>query len=211
MASQIVLEYFPTRGRAEYIVLILEEAGVPYERRNMIDRSNLKVDKDAYPFGQVPRLIDGSLNLVQGYTICRHLARKFNLYGSTLEEHAKADEIADAGEDLRSQYYEAIYTSGDFDAEVRAFAASSPGILAGLEYLLSKNNGGHGYFVGAGVTYADFIIFEMLDIIPKLLPNHLDAYPLLKAFHARVAARPKIAAYIASGKRPQVNGNNRGN
>ena len=74
----------------------------------MVDRSPLKQDKDLYPFGQVrttpekrfflsnhcivqvPRFSDGSLNLVQGYTICRHLARKYNLYGTTLEEHAKA-------------------------------------------------------------------------------------------------------------------------
>jgi len=210
--SKVVLEYFPSRGRAEQIRLILEEAGVTYETNYNVDRSVMKGDKDSYPFGQLPRLIDGNLSLVQSYAISRHLARKYNLYGKTLEEHAIVDMIADAGEDLRTPYYDAIYTSGDYDAQVKRYERIGLELFGRLEYLLSKNNGGNGYFVGNDVTYADFIIFEMLDISPKMLPHILDGFPLLKAFHGRVAARPKIAAYIASGRRPnKVNANDRGN
>jgi len=210
------LEYFGSRGRAEYIRLVLEEAGQgeKYEYK-VIERpqwDSVKQNMDNYPFRQVPRLVDVelNLNLVQGNATCRHLARKFNLYGATIEEQAKADMFADAAEDLRIVYYRAIYNrNGDFNEGVKNITPEIKGMFEELEYQLKKN--GHKYFVSDNVTYADFLLFEMVDIMPKLIPGILDAFPLLRDFHARVESRPNIAAYIASGRRPaMVNGNGKG-
>jgi glutathione S-transferase P len=38
-------------------------------------------------------------------------------------------------------------------------------------------------------------VFDLLDNICVLSPNSLDIFPNLKAFHGRMAARPKLAAY----------------
>jgi glutathione S-transferase len=69
-------------------VLVDHSQKVTYEEKP-VDYAAMKADKEGYPFGQAPRLIDGQLNLVQSYAITRHLARKYNLYGGSLEEQAK--------------------------------------------------------------------------------------------------------------------------
>eukprot|EP00955_Chlamydomonas_euryale_P063927 358814-Chlamydomonas_euryale.AAC.7 len=68
--------------------------------------------------------------------------------------------------------------------------------LAAVIKLLSKA-GGH-FLTGPNVTYADFVLFKAIcgiasgtmDGVPA---NTMDAYPELKAFHARFAALPAIA------------------
>lgn len=54
-----------------------------------------------YPYGQLPVLQVGDKVLAQSNAICRFLARKFNLHGSTDFEAAKLDEIADRISDFR--------------------------------------------------------------------------------------------------------------
>lgn len=57
------------------------------------------------PFGQMPVLeVDGE-RLTQSKSICRYLAKKFNLYGSNDLEAEKIDATADAIDDLRVRKY----------------------------------------------------------------------------------------------------------
>jgi len=139
---QYILEYFGIRGRAEYIRLILEEVGATYDEvvvaRPKWDTD--KINKDNYPFHQVPKLTDNALNLplVQSNAICRHLSRKYNLYGKTIEEQAKTDMYADAGEDLRVAYNEAMYCSGDYNEAVKELHPQAQKIMEELEYQLKK-------------------------------------------------------------------------
>lgn len=59
------------------------------------------------------------------------------------------------------------------------------------------------------ISFADYAIFEILDCLVVLNGACLDAYPALKAYHARVAERPRLKAYLASDRRKGVpiNGN----
>ena len=74
-------------------------------------------------------------------------------------------------------------------------------------------------------NFADYSLYEVLDTLVVLSATALDTTPALKAFHAvsndcmlhfafiyssqqRMAARPNIAAWLSSSKRPQqINGN----
>ena len=61
-------------------------------------------------------------------------------------------------------------------------------------------------------SMADLAIFDIVDLHLRILKAEVEAaYPALAAHHARVAALPGIAAYLASPRRSaKVNGNNLG-
>jgi hypothetical protein len=48
------------------------------------------------------------------------------------------------------------------------------------------------------LTYADIFVYIGLDAIVTAVPDALAAFPLLHALKESVAARPKIAAWIAN-------------
>lgn len=48
------------------------------------------------------------------------------------------------------------------------------------------------------ISFADYNLLDLLLTHQVLAPSCLDAFPLLKAYVARLAARPKIKAFLAS-------------
>lgn len=70
----------------------------------------------------------------------------------------------------------------------------------------ADNNGGGPFLVGGGLTTADLAAWHYLCALERHYAPHygreIAARPLLRAFKARVAARPRIAAYLASGRSP---------
>jgi glutathione S-transferase len=84
-----------------------------------------------------------------------------------------------------------------------------PKQLAYLEALLRSNGGGHGFLVGGAMSFADVSLLHWLDSAEYQLPEALAALdiPLLRAYRARIAARPRIAAYLASARRGRFEGN----
>lgn len=58
-----------------------------------------------HPYGRLPyleeRLDNGQvIQISQSFTVCRYLARKYNLAGATLLEEIKADEYTDCVKDM---------------------------------------------------------------------------------------------------------------
>lgn len=59
------------------------------------------------------------------------------------------------------------------------------------------------------ISFADYNLLDLLLVHQVLAPGCLDAFPLLSAYVARLSARPKIKAFLASpdhNNRP-INGN----
>ena len=58
------------------------------------------------------------------------------------------------------------------------------------------------YFSGGSLTFIDFTMWEVCETINGLTQDTrlFTAHPTLQAHHARVAAIPEFAAYIASDK-----------
>lgn len=169
--------------------------------------SNWSELKPTTMFGQMPIFKDGDFELAQSNAILRYLARKLGLYGSNDQEAALIDALNDHQEDVRQSYIRLIYR--EYETGKDTFLADLPKSLVYFEKLLTKNHGGDGYFVGSKISFADYTIFDLLDNLLVLSPAALDTFPKLKAFHGRIAARPKIAAFRATEEFKQlpINGN----
>jgi len=115
--------------------------------------------------------------------------------------------INDQQEDVRLSYVKLIYQQ--YDAEKDNYIKSLPDKLTTFEKILGKNNGGKGYFVGSKDSFADYNIFDLLDNLLVLAPDCLKDFPLLKAFHGRLASNDKLAKYreTADFKSTPINGN----
>jgi len=213
--GKLSLLYFPIRGRAEAIRLVLEDTKTPYDYKHPENWSSKEkkqgIESGEIAFGQIPSIKDGDFPLVQSNAILRYLGRKLGLYGQSTSEHALIDEVMDEAEDMRVEYAILIYDNRLEAKAKEKHQQSQDTRLALIEKFLSRNEGGKSYLVGKDFTIADASWFEVLDIHLKVFPKLLDKFPLLKGLHARVASRPNIAAYIASGRRPaKVNNNGLG-
>jgi glutathione S-transferase len=82
-----------------------------------------------------------------------------------------------------------------------------PKYLGWLERVLERNGGR--WLVGLDLTYADLSAFQVVEGLRYAFPNamaRLEAkLPRLVALRDRVAARPRIAAYLASSRRIPFN------
>jgi glutathione S-transferase len=85
-----------------------------------------------------------------------------------------------------------------------------PKFLGYFERLLSDNQAGAGaYAVGASMSYVDLSLFQVVAGLDFAFPHALAAskptLPRLFDLVARVAARPRTAAYLASPRRIPFN------
>jgi glutathione S-transferase P len=196
MPSLGVLQYFACRGRVQALRYLaadndfeLEEDFFPY------GGSEWPALKPQTPFGQVPVLHDGDFHLAQSNAILRYVSRKYGFYGNNDKEAALIDMINDQQEDVRLTYYYFIYNDYDKPTGREDYIKSLPTHLAPFEKFLGENNGGTGFFVGDKISFADYNIFDLLDIFEVLSPNILDGFPKLKGFYSRIASRDKIAKH----------------
>ncbi|OUM60333.1 hypothetical protein PIROE2DRAFT_13916 [Piromyces sp. E2] len=213
--SKVILTYFNFRGRGECIRLLLEDAGIEYEYEGIPSLDywvkNEKPNRDKYPFCQLPVVsIDGKI-LAQQDAILRTFARAKGYYGENDEEKSKIDMMAGGIEDLRIQYSNLIY-SPEFEAKKDKFMAKwVDRWLFCVNKLLSENNVGQYYLVGKKISFVDFTMFEMLNLLTYLKDSCLEKYPLLQAYMKRIYERPNIKKYLESDRRfKKVNANDNG-
>lgn len=208
--SKIVLSYFNIRGRAECIRLLMEDAEIPYEYEKFPSRDdwlkNEKPNRNKYPFCQCPVVTFDGTVLAQQDAIMRAIAREKDYYGENNVEKAKIDMMAGGIEDMRLKYSELAY-SKDFAERKDAFMAKwADRWLSCMNKLLSENNNGNYYLVGKKISFPDFTFFEILNLLQYLKADCLEKYPLLQSYQERIANRPNIKKYLASGRRcEQVN------
>jgi glutathione S-transferase len=200
------LVYFKVRGRSESLRYLVRDNDIALEEQ-FVDFADWPAIKPTTHFGQLPILYDGELQVAQSNAILRYFARKHGLYGKNDIEAVTIDMLNDTQEDLRLGYLKLIYQQ--YDTEKENYIKSLPDKLSVFEKHLKRNHDGKGFFVGDKVSFVDYQLFDLLDNHLLLAPHSLDTFPLLHAFHARFAARPKIAAYRATDefKNMPVNGN----
>lgn len=216
-----ILTYFPIRGRGEPIRLTLSALGIEFEDL-AVDYSTMKTDRQSFPFGQCPRYQDEDVDMVQSNAIIRHLARKYNLYGSSLKDNASVDMYIDGVESFVLMYLKLIYQELLSDEAKEEYWSTrlDPNNHIGrnggchfsfLVNLLEKY-GSDGYAVGNALTMADIAVFNLVDLHLRLWPEELPAtWPVLLAHHKKIASIPGIATYLSSTRRhEQVNGNKLG-
>ncbi|XP_022087460.1 S-crystallin 4-like isoform X1 [Acanthaster planci] len=194
-----VLHYYKAQGRAESIRLAFKLAGVEFEEVNFTFSEWPEI-KDKYPTQQTPALeVDGKM-LCQSKTILRYLAKEFGFQGKTNLECAFINQAMDVVEDIWAEANIVFQGPKESRAERAAhfLKETVPLVYATLERSLTMEPAGN-FFVGNSITAADLFFFTAVDFVNVLSKgaNSLEKFPKLDALKRRIAANPKIAAWLA--------------
>jgi len=214
------------QGRGEFVRLALEETGARYvdvarteggEERMLalLDADALACPPFAPPFLKAGnRLIGQTANILlflgerHGLAPKRDAGRvwthqlQLTLADLVVEAHDTHHPIASSLY-FEEQRREAKRRAADFVAN------RLPKFFCYFEHVLASNPNGPAHLVGGRLTYADLSLFQVVAGLRYAFPNAMartaPRYPHVMALHARVASRPRIAAYLGSDRRLPFN------
>ncbi len=225
------LHYWPSiQGRGEFVRLALETAGAAYvdvargpeeQGRGMAAMQHWLEDAGvSHPPFAPPFLKDGDLIVGQTAAILQHLGPKLKLVARAEAQRLWTHQIQLTIADMVNEAHDAHHPLGpglyydDQKAEARRRAADfcrarMPKFLGWFEAVLARNAAGSKQLVGGRVSYADLSLFQLVEglryAFPKAAAKSLAQAPLVVALHDRVAALPRLAAYLASERRIAFN------
>lgn len=219
------LYYWPSiQGRGEFVRLALEDAGADYvdiarlprgmaAMMRLLESRSLKQPPFAPPF-----LKAGKLVIAQTANILLFLGPRLGLAPKNAAQRLWAHqlqltisdwaaEVHDTHHPIASSLY---YEDQKREAKRRAanFTAERlPKFLDYFEETLKLNGGRH--FVGRAVSYVDLSMFQMIEglryAFPRAMAKQEREHRRLVALHDRVAARPRLRAYLSSERRLPFN------
>jgi glutathione S-transferase len=220
------LYYWPEiQGRGEFVRLALEEAGADYvdvarEPDGMERMTRLMAD-GATPAFAPPFLKAGKLLIGQTANILLYLGGRHGLAPTTeagrLWTHQLQLTLSDFVVEIHDTHHpisgSLYYEDQKKEAKRRAadfLDSRTSKYLGYFERILAGNRGGKGrHLVGARLTYADLSLFQvaagMRYAFPKAMARLEKRHPHVVALHDAVAARPRIAEYLASSRRIPFN------
>jgi glutathione S-transferase len=221
------LYYWPSiQGRGEFVRLALEEAGADYvdmaRRKGGMDAMFRLLEGDrvarpsyAPPFLKAGRLVIGQTANILLYLGSRHRLAPADEAGRLWAHQLQltiadlVDEAHDTHHPIASSLYyedqrpEAKRRAADFLAE------RAPKYLGYFERVLERNPKGEKHLVGARLTYPDLSLFHIVAGLRYAFPRAMQRlerrHKRVVALHDRVAARPRIAQYLASDRRIAFN------
>jgi glutathione S-transferase len=220
------LYYWPgIQGRGEFIRLPLEEAGADYAdvaRRpggmaammRFMEGRAVRRPPLAPPFLRAGRQV-----IAQTANILHYLGPRLGLAPRAEPDRLWAhqlqltiidllDEVHDTHHPIASSLY---YEDQKPAAKRRAadfIRNRLPRYLGYFEDVLARNRPGR-HMIGGRLSYVDLSVFQIVEglryAFPRAMARREFRYPLVVTLHDRVAARPRIAAYLASERRIPFN------
>jgi glutathione S-transferase len=217
------LYYWPgIQGRGEFVRLALEEAGADYvdmARRpgargvpammKILENQRLPRPPYAPPF-----LKAGKTVIAQTALILHYLGPRLGLAprdeAGRLWTHQLQLTVTDLVVHIHDTHHPVsgwLYYEEQKPAAKRRTADfwryRMPKFFGYFERVL-KNNGGK-FMVGRRLSYVDLSMFQVIEGLRYAFPKRMKPFekrmPLVVALHDRVAARPRIKAYLASQRR----------
>jgi glutathione S-transferase len=222
------LYYWPEiQGRGEFVRLALEQAGADYvdvargEGDDLPGLMYFLQDKSvAEPPFAPPYLRAGDLLIGQTAAILLFLGDRHGLApaeeAGRLWTHQLQLTIADLVVEVHDTHHPIgsglYYEDQKPEAKRRAtdfLAHRLPKFLGYFEQVLARNPAGDAHLVGDKVTTADLSMFQMIAglryAFPRAMARIEPKHPRLVALHDRVAALPRIKAYLGSPRRIPFN------
>jgi glutathione S-transferase len=219
------LYYWPgIQGRGEFIRLALEDAGADYvdvarpprgmaKMMRFLESRAVKRPPFAPPFLKAGKLVIG-----QTANFLLFLGPRLGLApkdaASRLWAHQLQLTIADWVAEVHDTHHpiagSLYYEDQKREAKRRAENFRNERLPKFMNYFAQalKRNGSQ-YLVGKMVSYVDLSIFQMIEgsryAFPRAMAKRERKYPRLVALRDRIAARPRLAAYLASERRLPFN------
>jgi glutathione S-transferase len=221
------LYYWPMiQGRGEFIRLALEEAGADYSdiarepggmeaMQRLLDGETVPHPSFAPPFLKAGRLLIGQTANILLYLGEQHGLAPASVVGR-LWTHQLQLTIADLVAEIHDTHHP-IASALYYKEQKKAAKQRSQDFLANrlpkffgyFEAILRANRNDKHYLAGARLSYADLSLFQVkagLDYaFPRAMARAAPEYPRIVALAERVAARPRIRAYLASDRRIPFN------
>jgi glutathione S-transferase len=231
-AAAYELYYWPSiQGRGEFVRLALEAAGAPYrdvarlpaeEGGGVRVLTALLADVAAGgPFFAPPLLRHGAVTLSQTAAILQYLGPRLGLVpddepGRLKAHHLQltiADFVLEAHDTHHPIASSLYYHDQKPEAARRAelfIKNRIPKYLGYFERVLDANTAASGqHAVGAAMSYVDLSLFQIMAGVgyafPRALSRLAGTLPRLVALAERIAAEPRVAAYLASPRRIPFN------
>ncbi len=223
------LYYWPgIQGRGEFVRLALEEGGADYVDVARMSGRGLGVPAlmrflesprvPRPPFAP-PYLKAGRQVIGQTANILFFLGPRLGLApraeGDRLWTHQLQLTIADFVQEAHDTHHplaSGLYYEDQKPAAKRRavdfLRHRVPKYLGHFERVLARNRPGR-WMVGARPSYVDLSLFQIVAgmryAFPRAMARRERRYPRVIALHDRVAARPRVAAYLASPRRIPFN------
>lgn len=220
------LYYWPSiQGRGEFVRLALEEAGAGYVdvargKGGVAALMRLLEGKEERPPFAPPFLKSGRLLIAQTANILFYLGGRHGLAPAndagrlwTNQLQLTIADLVDETHETHHPIASSLYYE-DQKPEARRRAADFiknriPKYLGYFETVLERNPRGDKFLVGGRISYADLSLFQVvagLDYaFPRAMRRLARRHPRVRRLHDSVAARPRIAAYLASERRIPFN------
>jgi glutathione S-transferase len=226
------LYYWPgIQGRGEFVRLAFEAAGVPYVDVGRLPSSRgggaaaiaRLLDESGpwlTPLGP-PALRHGRVLVAHTAAILQWLAPRLGLVPRDEASRLRAHQLQLTIADLVTEAHDTHHPVGvslhyeeqrrEAARRARLFARERiPLFLGYLDRALDSNAAGRGrWLVGRGLSYPDLSTFQVVAglryAFPRAMARTERKLPRLGALHDRVAALPRIAAYLASPRRIPFN------
>ena len=219
------------QGRGEFVRLALEEAGASYTdvaRRpggesamlRLLDGKTVDSKSVSRPPFAPPFLKAGKLVIAQTANILLYLGARHGLAPAAEPGRLWAHQLQLTMADFLGEIHDTHHPiSGnlyyeDQRKESRRRAADflksrAPKFLGYFERVLAGNPSSRGTLIGARLTYPDLSLFQIVSglryAFPRAMSRLEKKHPRTVALHGKVAARPRIAAYLASKRRIAFN------
>jgi glutathione S-transferase len=214
------------QGRGEFVRLALEEAGADYidvareaggesKMLRLLDGTEVEHPPFAPPFLKAGGLLIGQTANILFY-LGPHLDLVPTAEAGRLWAHQLQLTIADFVDEAHDTHHpiaSSLYYADQRPEAKRRTAdflkTRVPKYLSYFEKVLVRNKAGDGHLIEAKLTYPDLSLFQVVAglryAFPKSMTRLEPQYRRVVALHDRVAARPRITAYLASARRLAFN------